>query len=145
MGGLLSTALTHPSGRKWNKLQNARRTGSRRGRSHRSLHSSPECTHLAAKSFSLPRQQPATVPWQMKTSHTHTQNPNLLANKIQAVNTLKNIHIQPSFPKKLCTQCDMPSRGLFQWTNPTAEASTSISQFGLQVYNQTPNSLWATV
>lgn len=47
----------------------------------------PRAPHCLARA----RAQPATVPWQIKTSHTHThtQNPNLLANKIPPVNTLK--------------------------------------------------------
>lgn len=40
--------------------------------------------------------QPAAVPWPIKTSPTHTQNPNLLANKMPPVNTLEKMHIQPS-------------------------------------------------
>lgn len=68
----------------------------------------------------LPR---TTIPWQIKTTHTNTQNSNLLANKIQPANTLKNA--QPAFiSKEPCTKCRMLVRGLFQWTNPTAKTST---------------------
>lgn len=53
----LSTALTHPSGRKKNpnakELQSAREAGSRRVGEAKGLHVSPECTHLAAKGFSV--------------------------------------------------------------------------------------------
>lgn len=58
----LSTALTHPSGRKEKnskELQNARKTGSRRGSNQGSI-GYPECTRVVAKGFSLPCYKPAS-------------------------------------------------------------------------------------
>lgn len=50
------------------ELRNARKAGSRRVREAKGLHNSLECTHLAAKGFSVPCQKPAPVP-----GHPHTQ------------------------------------------------------------------------
>lgn len=58
----LSTALTHPSGRKEKnskELQNARKTGNRRG-SNQGSTGYPECTRVVAKGFSLPCKKPAS-------------------------------------------------------------------------------------
>lgn len=55
------------------------------------------------------------------------------------------MHIQPSFQKELCTKLNRPLKGLLSRPIPLQRPGTSISWFGLQVYQETQNSLWAGV
>lgn len=79
----------------------------------------PRASHCLASNLPL-------VPWQMKTPTQTLKTQTALLIGYNQFTPWKT-YVQPSLQKELCVKCNMPSRGLFKRTNPTAETSTSIS------------------